>query len=222
MAITMKKTAPVTEKKTEIRDRIIESFLVHVPFDGWSKTALAAGVRDAGYEPCMALRVFGGGMSEVADHFSDWSDRRMLMELEKLDADVMKVRERIHAGIKTRLHLNAPYREAIRRLASFLALPGNAPLAARLAWRTSSGIWYWAGDRSADWNHYSKRGLLASVYTSTILYWLADEADDNGDYPETWAFLDRRIEDVLRVFGLPKRLKKAFGGGPGMFRLSKG
>jgi len=212
----------MAENKSEIRDRIVESFLCHVPFDGWSRTALAAGARDAGYDDGVVLRVFGGSMGDVADHFSDWSDRRMLAELEKLDVGTMKIRERIHAGVRTRLQLNAPYREAIRRLASFMVLPGNAPLASRLAWRTSSAIWYWAGDRSSDWNHYTKRGLLASVYTSTILYWLADEADDDGNYPQTWSFLNRRIEDVLRIFGLPNRLKKVFGGGPGLFRLSKG
>jgi len=212
----------MTENKSEIRDHIVEAFLRHVPFDGWSRTALMAGAKDAGYDDGVVLRVFGDSMRDVADHFSDWSDRRMLYELEKLDVQSLKIRQRIHAGIKIRLQLNAPYREAIRRLASFLALPGNAPLATRLAWRTSSSIWYWAGDRSADWNHYTKRGLLASVYTSTILYWLADQVDDNGDYPETWAFLDRRIEDVLRIFNLPKHLKKTFSAGPGMFRLSKG
>jgi ubiquinone biosynthesis protein COQ9 len=211
----------MTEDKTEIRDRIVEAFLANVPFDGWSNTALKAGGRDAGYDEGVVLRAFGGSMRDVAVHFSDWSDRRMLAELDKLDVADMKVRERIHAGIKTRLQLNAPYRESIRRLASFMALPGNAPLAARLAWRTSSVIWYWAGDRAANWNHYSKRGLLASVYTSTILYWLSDDGEDDGDYPETWAFLDRRIQDVLRVFGLPDRLKKIFGRGPTASQFSK-
>ena len=73
-------------------------------------------------------------------------------------------------------------------------------------------MWYAAGDNSTNWNYYSKRGLLASVYTSTILYWMADEGDGKGDFPETWGFLDRRIEDVLRTFGMPRRLKEKFNG----------
>jgi len=210
----------MVENIADTRDRIIAPFLVNVTFDGWSKKSLSAAAIAAGYDESMGLRAFPGGMTEVADHFADWSDRRMLAELEALDLADMKVRERIHTGIKVRLQLNAPYRESIRRLLSFMALPGNAPLALRLAWRTASVIWYAAGDRSADWNHYSKRGLLASVYTSTILYWLADEADEQGDYPETWAFLDRRIENVLRAFSLPGRIKKAFGGLPKPFGAS--
>jgi len=207
----------MVEKIADTRDRIIEPFLINAQFDGWSRKSLSAAAVETGYDESMGLRAFPGGMTDVADHFADWSDRRMLKELESLDLKSMKVRERIHTGVKVRLQLNAPYREAIRRLLSFMALPGNVPLALRLAWRTVSVIWYAAGDRSADWNHYSKRGLLASVYTSTILYWLADEADEEGDYPETWAFLERRIEDVLRTFSLPGRLKKAFGGLPKPF-----
>jgi ubiquinone biosynthesis protein COQ9 len=212
----------MSDGKPEIRDRIVEAFLAHVPFDGWSKTSLAAGTSDAGYEPNMMLRAFPGGLADVAMHFSDWSDRRMLAELEKIDVDNLKIRERIHAGVKTRLQLNVPYREAIRRLLSFLALPHNAALTTRMAWNTSSVIWYWAGDTSADWNHYSKRGLLASVYTSTILYWLADTASDDDDFPETWSFLSRRIDDVLRIFGMPHKLKSAFAKRPRPFSLSTG
>ncbi len=212
----------MSETKTEIRDRIVEKFLIHVPFDGWSKVSLAAGTADAGYEPSMMLRAFPGGMLGAAKHFSDWSDRRMLAELERLDVDSLKIRERIHAGVKIRLQLNAPYREAIRCLLSFMALPGNAVAATRMAWSSSSVIWYWAGDRSSDWNHYSKRALLASVYTSTILYWLADEPTDDGDFPETWAFLERRIENVLSVFSVPRKVQSALSKRLRLFRFSTG
>ena len=76
------------------------------------------------------------------------------------------------------------------------ALPGNAPGALRALWRTVDAMWHAAGDTATDFNHYSKRGLLAGVYSSTLLYWLDDKSDG---YAETWAFLDRRIADVLRV-----------------------
>ena len=40
---------------------------------------------------------------------------------------------------------------------------------------------------------------------------MADEGDENGDFPETWGFLDRRIDDVLKTFGLPGRVKERLG-----------
>ena len=192
------------------RDQLLEAMLVHVPSDGWTWEALESGTKDLKLHLGESLRAFPGGICEVADYFAQWSDRRMLKEFEKIDLDSMRIRDRIHFCVKTRLLMNAKYKEAMRRLLSFLALPQNAGLVSKITWRTCSEIWYAAGDTSTDWNYYSKRGLLASVYSSTILYWMIDDGDGKEDFPETWGFLERRIEDVLRTFGLPTRLKKRF------------
>jgi ubiquinone biosynthesis protein COQ9 len=82
------------------------------------------------------------------------------------------------------------------------------PLALRLAAATCDEIWYAAGDRSVDFNYYTKRGLLAPVYASTVLYWLADTSEGSTD---TWGFLDRRIADVLKIPRLQSRLIKRLG-----------
>lgn len=200
----------MTDDLTTRRDKIIEHALPHIAFDGWTMVALEQAASDAGYSDHMARRVFTEGVSQAIDHFADWSDRRMVAALATQDLESLKIRERIHACVKTRIQLNAPHKESIRRLLSYLALPSNTPLASRLAWRSCSVMWYAAGDRSSDWNHYTKRGLLVSVYSTTILYWLNDEGDESGDFPETWSFLERRISDVLKTFGLPKKLKSIF------------
>ena len=192
------------------RDRLIEAMLVHVPFDGWTWQAVEFGASDLGLHPGEARRAFAGGLGEVTSHFVGWSDRRMIAELGKLDLESMRVRDRIHTCVKTRLLINKEHKEAMRRLLSFLALPQNAGLASKATWSACSEMWYAAGDISTDWNYYSKRCLLAAVYSSTILYWMADDGDDNGDFPETWGFLDRRIDDVLRTFGMPRRFKERF------------
>ena len=202
------------------RDMILESALKHVAFDGWSDSALIQGAIDAGFPDNMVLRAFPNGMSEVIDHFTDWSDRRMVAALVSQNLNGMKISQRIHACVKTRVQINTPHKEAIRRLLSYFALPMNTPLAASLTWRSCSIMWYEAGDSSADWNHYTKRGLLASVYSTTLLYWMSDEGDGEGDFPETWAFLDRRISDVLKTFSIPHQLKSLLSSLPYSFLSS--
>ena len=191
----------------EARDKILLAMLPHVTFDGWSRRSLAGGVADAGYTPDMALRAFPGGLREVADHFASYMDQQMLAELTHYKIENMKIRERIATCVRVRLQLFIRYRESVRRLISFLALPSNAPLAARCAWRTCSEMWYAAGDTSADFNYYTKRGLLTPVYTTTLLYWLSD---DSENFENTWAFLDRRIADVLKIPMYQSKLKAAF------------
>jgi len=200
----------------EIRDLIMLAALPHVVFEGWTRAAMEHGVADIdipdlgdkAYE-----RAFPGGVADLAGHLADWADRRMTTEMAKLDLANMRVRDRIAAGVRLRLQVLAPHREAVRRLPAFLVLPQHAGLALKATCETTSAIWYAAGDESADFNFYTKRGLLAPVLVATTLYWLSDEGDGEGDYPETWAFLDRRIEEVLKIPPLKARIVERFSKG---------
>jgi ubiquinone biosynthesis protein COQ9 len=183
-------------KRKDAKDKILLAVLPHVAFDGWTEKSLALGVEDAGLSPDMALRTFPEGMRELAAHFSDYTDRKMLTALKKRDLGSMKVREKIALSVRLRLEANAEHREAIRHLLSFLALPFNAGVALSNTYRTVDNIWYALGDESVDFNFYTKRALLASVYGATVLCWLGDSSEN---FQETWDFLDRRINDVLKI-----------------------
>ena len=190
------------------RDRLLDATLAHVPFDGWSERALRAGELDLGEKPAELL--FPGGPHEALAHFSRRADRQMIAALEK--ADIQGLRRRVAFAVDARLDALDPHREAVRRGLSFLAMPHNAPLGARLLYRTVDDIWYAAGDRSADFSFYTRRGLLAAVVASTTLFWLDDRSEDRA---ETRAFLDRRLQDVMRIQkargGLERAGRAAFG-----------
>ena len=180
------------------RAKLLEATLPHIAFDGWTEKALLAGVAELGLDRAEALIAFPGGPAELIDYFSAETDRRLLAELEKQDLADMRLRERVALGVRLRLERLAPHREAVRRGLGFLSLPRNAGLGLKCLYRTVDAIWHAAGDTSTDYNFYSKRLLLAGVYSSTLLVWLNDRSED---FAETWAFLDRRIEEVLKVGG---------------------
>lgn len=181
-----------------LQARLLAATLSHVPFDGWSDRALHAGAADLEVSPGEALNAFPGGAVDLVEAFHGWADAAMLRGLEALDLEAMKVRDRIATAVRLRLEALEPHQEAERRALAFLALPGRTPLGLRLLARTVDAIWVAAGDRSTDYNYYSKRMLLAGVYSSTLLCWLNDGSEG---HEETWAFLDRRISEVLKVGG---------------------
>ena len=188
------------------RQDLLLATLPHVVFDGWTLTALRAGAADAGLDQGTWMNAVPGGPAELIAAFSAWVDRRTLETLETLDLDSMRVRDRIAAGVRSRLEILAPHREAVRRGLAFLALPQNAALGVKCLYRSVDSLWYAAGDRATDYNFYSKRLLLAGVLSSTTVYWLNDRSEGAA---QTWAFLDRRIDEVLKVGG---RLGKVMGG----------
>ena len=116
----------------------------------------------------------------------------------------MKIRERIRALVQFRLDHALPDREAARPALAILAQPQNAATAAKLGWRAADAIWRTAGDASTDFAWYTKRMTLAALYGATLLAWLDDQSEAQAN---TRAFLDRRIDDVMRFEALKVRLK---------------
>ncbi|WP_194743368.1 COQ9 family protein [Thermaurantiacus tibetensis] len=199
----------------ELRPALARAMLPHVPFDGWSETALAAAARDLGVDPAVARLAFPGGAPDMVAASIAAADADMLAACDTPEFRALKVREKVTKAIRTRFELMAPHKEAVRRAAAILAWPANAPLAARLTWGTADAIWRAAGDTATDFNYYSKRAIASAVYAATLFYWLGDESED---HVETWAFLDRRIADVMRIEGLKARLRPE-GEGPSLVRF---
>lgn len=189
------------DARDEIKKQIIKRALVHVPFDGWSQDILERAAVEEGLDASYGWRLFPQGTLEAVAFWSDLLDQEMLQTLPS--PETLRVREKVTLAIRTRLTLLAPYREAARKTATYLSLPHHMGKASRLLYETVNKIWYYAGDTSTDYNFYTKRALLAWVYSSTFLYWLRDHSDG---WEDTWAFLDRRIEEVLTLPKLPKKI----------------
>jgi ubiquinone biosynthesis protein COQ9 len=188
-----------------LREKLIDAAVAHAPFDGWGDKALVAAAGDLGIDPVLARNAFPGGATEMIECHSLLADRRMVAAYEAADAAALKLREKVALAVRLRLQANMANREAIRRALTVLGMPLNAPLAARLLYRTVDAVWHAVGDRSTDYNFYTKRMLLAGVYSSTVLYWINDKSAEGE---ATWAFLGRRIADVMQIPKAMARLNK--------------
>ena len=188
------------------RDRLLEAALVHVPFDGWSRRSLSAGARDLGVEPGLVRRLFPRGGDDLLAQLERWADRQMLARIDADALAAMRIRERIATLVRARLEALAPHREAMRRAVAARLLPSNAMAGCASLWRTVDLMWSVAGDKAEDYSYYSKRSLLAAVWTSTFLFWLEDRSDG---FRDSWAFLDRRIGDVMQIGALRARVGDA-------------
>lgn len=185
----------MTSQKTSERDAIIRAALPHVPFDGWTQKTLTDAAAAAGLAGAVS-RLFPGGPVDAVGHFMDMADRAMVEDLKAHDLAALKIRARVTLGVRLRLERWTPHREAVRRALALAPHPAVAGSVLRNWGRVVDLIWRAAGDRAVDFNFYTKRGLLAAVYGATLLYWLDDRSEGCA---ATWAFLDRRIENVMQV-----------------------
>lgn len=188
-------TLPPDPTLDEIRAALGARIPAHAAFDGWSAVATERAAAEIGVDADVARLAFAGGAVEMIDAWFADIDRAMAAALPPETLGAMKVRARIAALVMARIERVHPHREALRRALAILAMPQNAARGAKLGWRAADMMWRLAGDTATDFNHYSKRGILAGVYGATVLAMLDDESENLA---ETRAFLDRRIEGIMR------------------------
>ena len=164
-------------------------------FDGWTDAALVSASEAEGVDPDVARLAYPGGAMDMIAAWIASVDVAMFAALPAERLAVMKVRERIRSLVQARLDAIEGREEALRRALAIMAMPQNVARAGRLGWASADAMWRLAGDVATDYNHYTKRAILASIYTATLAVFVNDESEDKAD---TRAFLDRRIDGVMR------------------------
>jgi ubiquinone biosynthesis protein COQ9 len=190
----------------DLAERLLDAALAHVPFDGWSQATLAHAARDIGADPDLAMACYPRAGVDLALAWHKRGDGDMLAALAHQDLSALRYGDRVALAI--RLRLEGRDRELVQRGVTLFALPQNTPEGARAIWGTADAIWTALGDTSRDGNWYTKRMTLGGVYSASVLYWLGDQSPGQR---ETWAFVERRIADVLRVEQAKAWARKAPG-----------
>jgi ubiquinone biosynthesis protein COQ9 len=179
----------------QLRRRVALAVGENAVFDGWTRQAVETAAEQLGVDPLQARLAMPKTQAAMIDVYVQEVDRALEAWFTPQRLSGMKIREKIRALVWHRLEIMGPAREAVRRALAVLAMPQNLPLGFRISWRSADLMWRIAGDTSTDFNHYTKRMTLDAVYGSTLLVWLDDQSEG---WSETAAFLDRRIDDVMR------------------------
>jgi ubiquinone biosynthesis protein COQ9 len=211
------------------RERLIQAILPDIPFDGWSTRALRGAARRAGIPFEEAAALFPRGAPDMVAAMSHWADRQMLNRLETAmlqspgqapgqasGAEPLGLSRRVALAIHIRFEVVLPWREAVRRGLSVLALPQNAPLGLKLLYDSVDAIWEGVGDHPTDFSFYTKRASLAAILAAATLYWLDDRSPN---FEDTDAFVERRLADLSRLTGISRRFAAASDLLPNPFRL---
>lgn len=163
-------------------------------FDGWSDDAIVSAAEQMGADVDVARLAFPGGAMDMIGAWIEAVDQQMAEDLSAQALATMPIRERIRALIQSRLDAIDGQEEALKRATAIMAMPQNMAAAAKRSWKSADLMWRRAGDTATDYNHYTKRTILAGIYAAT----LAVFADDSSEGKQaTREFLARRIDGVM-------------------------
>ena len=201
-----------------LKQKVLAAALKDAAFDGFTDGLLAKAGKAAGADKDTLARLFPDGPLSLIEYYSHSVDAEMEKILAGMDLPKRKIRERIKLAVLTRLSILKPNKEAARRAGALLSLPMKAALGAKRMFASVDAIWRAAGDTSTDFNFYTKRGILAGVYASTLVRWFNDAGEDES---ATEKFLDDRIENVMQFEKFKAKAKEALSNFPAFAKWAK-
>ncbi|XP_024541711.1 ubiquinone biosynthesis protein COQ9, mitochondrial [Selaginella moellendorffii] len=204
------------KEEDDEKRRVLNAALTYVPTLGWTEAAIAAGARDVNLSPAI-LGAFHRKEAALVEYFMDESLDELTDAVEEQSEELEKLvlHERLAKVMRIRLEMQAPYISKWAQALSIQANPINLPVAMKQRAVLMDEIWHSVGDRSTDWDFYSKRAILGGVYTAAEVYMLTDYSPG---FRDTWTFTERRIIDVIDCRKTAKeaaQLAQAIGAGLG-------
>lgn len=173
-----------------------------LPYYQWDMQLIHEVEAECGFERNYHYIIFGTDIADIVDFYEEWQDRLMLNYL-KNEQEITKVRDKIARAVKIRIARCSSAIHHKKNKDYFLQIKAAAQMF-KVAWRSSDVIWRYVGDTSTDFNYYSKRTILSSLYISSIMYYITNCPDNNEKFEQ---FVDQAIAKILNIGNLTKQLK---------------
>ena len=192
--------------KNSYKVDLVTKMLNHVPDLGWTWDALYEVALNSkkmkSHSEDELQTIFDNKISNIIGIFNDKLDEEMFAIFNPENNKNLGVTQTVKALVLYRLRASENYKSIIKTSLFFMAQPGNAYEAFKQLMKTSNKIWEITGDTSTGRNFYSKRLILAGVYSSTLAYWLAKETRsiDGSEHS-----LDKRLDDVKNIGKISKQ-----------------
>jgi len=192
----------IAKKHKEARNNFFNQLSFLISTAQWNKNLYKEIEKKCNFPQNYHYILFPGGGSQIIEEFESWQDQKML-ELLLTEDQNLKIREKIAKALEIRIMGIVPKAAILEQNALFL-IPGNILSGAKCYSKTCDLIWRYAGDKSEDFNYYSKRGLLLCVYTSSRLFYLSD---NSKDFIKTKKFIATSIEKIINIAKIKDKIK---------------
>ena len=176
------------------QDKLANLFIQEVPKFGWSReTLLHCAKKQKLSTPNLAL-MFPSFEYDVLKYLIAQNNSLVEKNYNSFNNTRLKTRDKIKTIMELKFDSNAYLKDALPEMLKFLLRPGNIFMSIKMLHQNSDFIWNLAGDKSNDFNYYSKRGLLSMVYLATLIYWLNDKSNKGIG---TKNFISKSVDGIV-------------------------
>lgn len=148
---------------------------------------------------------FPDGIESVVMHFNELTNQELSKSV-NTEFKKLRISEKVSTLIFKRLKTLEAYKNGLINLNLYLLKSGKVFFSNKLLYKIADNIWFLSGDKSLDFNYYSKRFILMNVFLFSYNFWLKDQS---SNLVETKNFTEKQIINVLK-FGVFKKKIKSF------------
>ena len=189
-------------KKNITKKIILEISKKYIFKHGWNKNLFTQISNDKKINIHNLNSLFPEGYISLLKFYLENLNKDFILRAKKLNLNNLRVHIKVRELILLKLKLYESERQIIKKTYFALLSPKNFNISSYALYKTVDEIWFLAGDNSTDFNFYSKRAILASIYSSVIFYWI-----NKNDMELTKKFLDKQLSRVSKIPSLKKNIK---------------
>ncbi len=191
-----------TKKHIDSKIKLFKEMIKLCENKVWSINLLKKAESNCNLNPGYIYIIFPDGESQILQEFESWQDDVMLKKLETI-VRPKQIRQRIALALENRIMHIIPKQSAIN-ISSVFLLPKNILSCNKANYQTCDIIWKYAGDQSTDFNYYTKRALLLSVYLSSKAFYYADLSENHKD---TKIFIQESLDNIINIAKIKNQFK---------------
>lgn len=199
------------------RKQIFNDVKNYVEVNGWNKE-IFLNLKNSNFDYNEIISLFPNGYLSTIQMYLDDINSKMALESKKLNLIQLRLHERVRELCILRLNIMQKEKKFVVKTYNHLCLPQNYKFSSKNLYKTIDQIWFLSGDNSTDFNFYTKRIILAGIYTSTMIHFV-----NNKNIDKTIDFLNNqlkrvkyipkfknRIKDIVNIFPQILKYKKKF------------
>lgn len=186
----------------KVKLEILEKFKAEAVFGDDAILLLRKVCTQLGYDSNYVEILFPGLLCDVLTMLLEFKFNEFVSNIDPKKIVAFRTKDRVKFLLMDFLKELREYKIALRLLCSSTRNMGSWIIKLKVCWRIVDEIWYLAGDQSADFNFYTKRALLFSVFVPTFIYWLNHNTESSVE-----KVLDNLLLRVSRVGKIKAKIK---------------
>ena len=200
----------------KVRDQIFQEAKPHIISNGWNEDLFNKISKFSKFNYNEINCLFPMGYVSMLEIYLEEINKKMTKSSKNLNLKNLKTHERIRELLILRLNIMLQEKKLVSKTFFYLLFPYNFKLATASLYKTVDLMWFLAEDNSTDFNFYTKRSILASIYLTTLIHFI-----NNNNLQETIDVLDKQLFRVSKIPIIKKKTKKLFKKIPDIYKISK-